>query len=106
MTPPGDSPGDSAPVTPVAIGRLPVGCQVINEPHTPIEELADAEIAGFGDSEIDILVDFWMEAIDDGVNRVGADLLLMIWQALRDNDIEIPFPQREVKILYNSDTSN
>ena len=73
--------------------------QVINEPNTPIEELADAEIAGFGDSGIDILVEFWMEGIDDGANRVGADLLLMIWQALRDNDIEIPFPQREVKIL-------
>lgn len=76
--------------------------QVINEPDTPIEELADAEIAGFGDSGIDILVEFWMEGIDDGVNRVGADLMLMIWQALRDNDIEIPFPQREVKILNPS----
>ena len=73
--------------------------QVINEPDTPIEELADAEISGFGDSGVDILVEFWMEGIDDGVNRVGADLLLMIWQALRDNNIEIPFPQREVRIL-------
>lgn len=73
--------------------------KVINEPDTPTEELADAEIAGFGDSGIDILVEFWMEGIDDGVNRVGADLLLMIWQALRDNNIEIPFPQREVRIL-------
>jgi small-conductance mechanosensitive channel len=73
--------------------------QVINEPDTPIEELADAEIAGFGDSGIDILVEFWMEGIDDGVNRVGADLLLLIWQALKDNNIEIPFPQREVSIL-------
>ncbi|MCS3903044.1 small-conductance mechanosensitive channel [Methylohalomonas lacus] len=73
--------------------------QVINEPDTPIEELADAEISGFGDSGIDILVEFWMEGIDDGKNRVGADLLLMIWQALRDNGIEIPFPQREVRLL-------
>lgn len=73
--------------------------QVINEPDTPIEELADAEISGFGDSGIDILVEFWMEGIDDGINRVGADLLLMIWQALRDNGIEIPFPQREVRLL-------
>lgn len=73
--------------------------QVIDGPDTPIEELADAEISGFGDSGIDILVEFWMEGIDDGANRVGADLLLMIWQALRDNDIEIPFPQREVTIL-------
>ena len=73
--------------------------QVINEPDTPIEELADAEISGFGDFGIDILVEFWMEGIDDGKNRVGADLLLMIWQALKDNDIEIPFPQREIRIL-------
>ncbi len=73
--------------------------QVIDGPDTPIEERADVEISGFGDSGIDILVEFWMEGIDDGANRVGADLLLMIWQALRDNDIEIPFPQREVTIL-------
>ena len=76
--------------------------QVINEQDTPIEELADAEISGFGESGIDILVEFWMEGIDDGVNRVGADLLLMIWQALKDNNIQIPFPQREVKILNAS----
>ena len=76
--------------------------QVINEPDTPTEELVDAEISGFGDSGIDILVEFWMEGIDDGKNRVGADLLLMIWQALKDNSIEIPFPQREVKLLNNS----
>ena len=40
-----------------------------------------------------------MDGIDDGENRVGADLLLMIWTALKENDIEIPFPQREVSIL-------
>ena len=73
--------------------------QVINELDTPIEELADAEIAGFGESGVDILVEFWMEGIDDGKNRVGADLWMMIWKAFRENNIEIPFPQREVKIL-------
>lgn len=73
--------------------------QVINEPDTPIEELADAEIAGFGDSGVDILVEFWMEGIDDGKNRVGADLLMMIWNAFKENNIEIPYPQREVKVL-------
>jgi small-conductance mechanosensitive channel len=65
----------------------------------------DAEIAKFGDSGIDILVEFWMEGIDDGENRVGADLLLMIWTALKANGIQIPFPQREVKVLGNPQTS-
>ena len=76
--------------------------QVINNPDTPTEERADAEISGFGESGIDILVEFWMEGIDDGLNRVGADLLLMIWQALKDNHIAIPFPQREVTIVNAS----
>ena len=40
---------------------------------------------------------FW----DDGKNRVGADLLFMIWKALQDNQIEIPFPQREVRIVHS-----
>ncbi|WP_455199677.1 mechanosensitive ion channel family protein [Kaarinaea lacus] len=73
--------------------------KVISGPDIPIEERPDAEICGFGDSGVDILVEFWMEGIDDGENRVGGDLYLMIWDALKENNIQIPFPQREVKIL-------
>lgn len=73
--------------------------KVLSGDDLPIEERPDAEIAGFGDSGVDILIEFWMEGIDDGENRVGGDLYLMIWDALKENNIEIPFPQREVKIL-------
>jgi len=73
--------------------------KVLSGDAVPIEERPDAEIESFGDSGINILVEFWMEGIDDGKNRVGADLLLMIWVALKENGIEIPFPQREVAIL-------
>ncbi len=73
--------------------------QVLSGDNVPVEEQPDAEIASFGDSGINILVEFWMEGIDDGPNRVGADLLLMIWMELKRHDIEIPFPQREVSIL-------
>jgi len=73
--------------------------KVLSGEAVPIAERPDAEIDTFGDSGINILVEFWMEGIDDGENRVGADLLLMIWTALKANGIEIPFPQREVKVL-------
>lgn len=73
--------------------------QVLSGDDLPIEERPDAEIASFGDSGIEILVEFWMEGVDDGPNRVGADLLMMIWSALRENGIQIPFPQREVRVL-------
>jgi len=73
--------------------------KVLSGPDCHPDEQPDAEIASFGDSGINILVEFWMDGIDDGENRVGADLLLMIWAALKEHDIEMPFPQREVKLL-------
>lgn len=76
--------------------------QVVSGPQATPEEQPDAEISGFGDSGVEILIEYWMEAIDDGKNRVGADLYMMIWKALKEHNIEIPFPQREVKILNPS----
>jgi len=73
--------------------------RVLSGESVPYEERPDAEIASFGENGINILIEFWMEGVDDGKNRVGGDLLLMIWTALKENGIEIPFPQREVKVL-------
>ena len=73
--------------------------KVLSGDHVDVEERPDCEIKDFGDSGINILVEYWMEGIDDGRNRVGADLNYMILQALRAHDIVIPFPQREVRML-------
>ena len=73
--------------------------EVLSGPELPVEEQPDAEISSFGDSGVNILVEFWMLGIDDGKNRVRADLLLMIWDVLKENAIEIPFPQRDVRIV-------
>jgi len=73
--------------------------QVLSGPELSIEERADAEIKGFGDFGVDIFVEFWMEGIHDGPNHVGADLMLIIFEALKDHHIEIPFPQQEIRIL-------
>jgi small-conductance mechanosensitive channel len=72
---------------------------VISDETLGVEYLPDAEIAGFGESGIDVLVEFWMHGIDEGKNRVGADLLLSIWRSIKEHGMEIPFPQREVRIL-------
>jgi len=73
--------------------------QVFSGDDIPIEERPDCEIDSFGDSGINMFVEFWMEGIDDGKNRVGGDLLLMILEALQEHGYEIPFPQREVRVL-------
>ncbi|GGW93520.1 mechanosensitive ion channel family protein [Alteromonas halophila] len=76
--------------------------QVISGEDIPFEERPDCEIDSFGDSGVNMFVEFWMEGIDDGKNRVGGDLLLIVFETLQANNIEIPFPQREVRVLNES----
>ena len=73
--------------------------KVLSGDHVPIEERPDCEIDSFGDNGINMFVEFWMQGIDDGENRVGGDLMLMILEALQEHGVEIPFPQREVRVL-------
>ncbi|MEM8983741.1 MAG: mechanosensitive ion channel domain-containing protein [Pseudomonadota bacterium] len=73
--------------------------QVISGPGVEKDQQPDAEIAGFGDSGIDILIEYWMEGIDDGRNRVEADILHEIYRLFRRKGYQFPFPQREVRML-------
>ncbi len=66
---------------------------VLSEPEAP-----DCELRGFGDSGIDFGVEFWVEGIDDGKNKYASDVLFLIWNALKDNDIEIPYPHRVIEV--------
>lgn len=54
-------------------------------------------VNGFGDSSIDVLVAPWSSVADYG--RVGADMKLAILDAFRQNQISIPFPQREIRVI-------
>lgn len=78
--------------------------QVFSGDGVPLEQLPDCEIDSFGESGINMFVEFWMEGIDDGKNRVGGDLMLLILEALQQNGFEIPYPQREVRVLQQRDS--
>ena len=67
--------------------------EVLQEPEAP-----DCELRGFGDSGIDFCVEFWVNGIDDGKNKYSSDVLFLVWNALKENDIEIPYPHRVVEI--------
>ncbi|KUJ84419.1 mechanosensitive ion channel protein [Microbulbifer flavimaris] len=73
--------------------------QVLSGEDLPIEERPDCEIDSFGDNGVNMFVEFWMVGVDDGRNRVGGDLLLIILETLQQNGVEIPFPQRDVRIV-------
>jgi small-conductance mechanosensitive channel len=66
---------------------------VLDAPYPP-----DCELRGFGDSGIDFAVEFWVNGLDDGDNKYTSDVLFLIWNALKEAGIEIPYPQRVVEI--------
>ncbi|WP_299650376.1 mechanosensitive ion channel family protein [uncultured Tateyamaria sp.] len=67
--------------------------EVLDAPYPP-----DCELRGFGDSGIDFAVEFWVNGIDDGPNKYTSDVLFLIWNALKENDITIPYPHRVVEM--------
>ncbi len=67
--------------------------EVLDDPEGP-----DCELRGFGESGIEFGVEFWVNGIDDGKNKYASDVLFLIWNALKDNDIEIPYPHRVVEL--------
>jgi small-conductance mechanosensitive channel len=53
-------------------------------------------LKGFGDSSLDFVVRFWIRDPVDGLTNVRGKVLLALWDALKREGIEIPFPQRDL----------
>lgn len=53
-------------------------------------------IAGFGDSSLDFVLRFWIQDPEKGVTNVRGEAFLGLWDAFKENAIEIPYPHREV----------
>jgi len=59
-------------------------------------------ITGFSDSGINLELGFWVADPEAGTGNVRSEISLAIWKSFRENGIEIPFPQREVRILSDA----
>ena len=59
----------------------------------------------FGDSGIDLQLGVWIGDPENGTLAIRSELYLDIWNAFREAGIEIPFPQREVRILPGADAA-
>lgn len=71
--------------------------QVLQQPEAP-----DVELRSFGDNGVNFAIEFWVTGIDDGKNKFTSEVRFLIWDALKKAGIEMPFPQREVRILSDS----
>jgi small-conductance mechanosensitive channel len=56
-------------------------------------------LKGFGDNGIDLMLSFWIPDPEEGSSGLQSEIYLDIWREFKANHIEIPYPQREVRIL-------
>jgi small-conductance mechanosensitive channel len=77
-----------------AVAALPF---VLQDPDGP-----DCELRGFGESNVDFAVEYWVAGIDDGKNKYASQVNFAIWNALKAAGIEMPYPHRVIEMKGGS----
>jgi small-conductance mechanosensitive channel len=52
----------------------------------------------FGDNSVDHDILVWISDPEAGVGNVRSEILNRLWRLFRENGIEIPFPQRDIRM--------
>lgn len=50
----------------------------------------------FGDSSLNFTLRYWIEDAENGVTNTKGEIMLGLWDAFKENGIEIPFPHRVI----------
>lgn len=69
------------------------------QPRVLIEPAPGVLLTDFADSGINLELGFWVADPEEGTGNVRSIINLAIWKSFGENGIEIPYPQREVRIL-------
>ena len=68
--------------------------RVLQGAHAPV-----VIVLQFADNGIDLELGVWINDPENGQGNLKTALNIAIWKAFRDNGIQIPYPQREVRIF-------
>lgn len=83
---------------PHAVRRIAVeaaeAVERVSHDPTPV-----CHVTAFGDSSVDFVLRFWIHDPAKGLTNVRGAVFLALWDAFQANGIEIPFPQRDVRIV-------
>ena len=62
-----------------------------NHPRPPV-----CWLTGFGESSLEFKLRFWIDDPQEGTTNIRGKVLLAVWKAFKENDIQIPYPHREI----------
>ena len=57
----------------------------------------------FGDNSVNFEIRAWINDPQEGVGNVRADVMMRVWDLFQENNIEIPFPQRDLHLKSMSE---
>lgn len=72
---------------------------VLNQPRVLSDPPAKAFLTAFADSGINLELGFWIGDPQEGTQQLRSDINLAIWREFQAAGIEIPYPQRELRII-------
>ena len=75
------------------------------QPRVLAEPAPGVLLTDFADSGINLELGFWVADPEDGTANTRSIINLAIWKSFSENGIEIPYPQREVRILGEAPAS-
>ena len=53
---------------------------------------------GYGDSSVDFVIQCWITDPEGGIGNIKSEVLKNLWDLFQQNEIEIPFPQRDINV--------
>ena len=93
--------------------RMPIGIDYGADIHKAMELTIEAageveralddpkpvcRLMGFGDNSVDLELRVWIKDPQHGIANITSDVLLRIWDLFAKNDVNFPFPQRDLHI--------
>ena len=78
---------------------------------TTVERVVDTPspvcwLIEFGESSLDFTLRFWIKDAEKGVTNTKGMVMMALWDAFKDNGIQIPYPHREVFIHDTNSKKN
>ncbi len=72
------------------------------QPRVLQDPPASVQVRNLGDNGIELELNTWIRDAEQGQGNLRSDLLLAAWKSFRTSGVEVPFPQREIRILQPS----
>ena len=58
---------------------------------------------GFGDNSVDFTIHCWINDPEEGVGNVRSEVLKHLWALFKEHGVEIPYPQRDLRLRQSGE---